>query len=214
MKIMNKLGLILPATTVFVALSAALPGTALAGNRAHVDFKGEGPSCAVPCTTPWYVGGSIGMSHLFDKKTTGTSNSVDENGVGGNVNVGYQYSEMWGGELGYNYYSPSRETSGTTEVARTYHYSVYLAGTGRYRLTNEIEALGKLGVSYNYANKVFNTAPGSAAGAQTGSLYYALAAAYNLTRKTDFVLEWSRSLGNDTTGSADLYSFGVSVKVS
>lgn len=156
----------------------------------------------------WYAGANIGVSHVFDKPAPGSGNSVNENGPGFNVNAGYQFNSLWGVEGGYNQYHNSRETTAVTNVAQTEHYAAYLAATGKYPLANQISVLGKLGASYNYANKIFNA--GAAAAAQSVSPYFGLGLTYSLTQKIDFLGQWSRSLGNHLTGSADLYAIGIS----
>lgn len=189
--------------TAAIALAAALPCTA----HAMLDNARQTLSTYTMDTPHWYASANIGVSHLFDKPAPASGNSVNENGPGFNVNTGYQFNSMCGVEGGFNKYHNSRETTATTNVAQTEHYSAYLAGTGKYPLANKISALGKLGAAYNYANKIFNA--GAAGSAQNVSLYYGIGVTYSLTQKIDFVGQWSRSLGNHLTGSADLYSIGI-----
>lgn len=193
--------------TVIASLSAAvLP---VAAHAAMYDHARQTLATYTMDEAHWYAGANIGVSHLFDKPAPGSGNSVNENGPGFNVNAGYQFNSMCGAEGGYNHYHNSRETTATTNVAQTEHYAVYLAATGKYPLANKISVVGKLGASYNYANKIFNTGP--AAAAQSVSPYYGIGLSYSLTQKIDFLGQWSRSLGNHITGSADLYAIGLSV---
>lgn len=205
MKVKQSLRYTLAAAALVSAAAITLPNAAFAGR----DYKGmcKADSCKMR-KSPWYVSANIGMSHLFDEKIPGSTNSVNQNGPGWNVNAGYNFTRYYGAEIGFNQYHDSRETAGLTEVATTEHYSAYLAGTGRYCFQNRISAIGKLGLAYSYANKVVNGASGASAGANSLSLYYGVGLAYKLTKRTKAALQWSRALGNDVTGSADLYSVG------
>ena len=155
----------------------------------------------------WYVGANLGVSHLFDQNSPGAASSVDENGPGWNAGVGYQYNSLLGAELGYTQYYNSRENSGTINVAKTEHYAVSLAATGRYPLTYRLSLLGKLGPAYTYALKTY-TAVGTALSSSSVSPYYALGLDYSMTKTVDFIGQWSRVMGNNFTGGADLFSLG------
>ena len=155
----------------------------------------------------WYVSGNLGVSHLYDKQAPGSHDSVNENGPGWNVNGGYQWNSILGGELGYTQYHDSRETKGGLNIAKTEHYAVHVAATGQYPLANQFSVVGKLGVAYSYANKIF-TASGAAAASGSVSPYAALGVAYSITKKADFVAQWEGVRGNNYTGSSTLYSLG------
>lgn len=169
------------------------------------------------CCPHWYVGGNIGGSYVHDKPFPGTPDYVAENGVGWNVNTGYQffhiYSAMFGGELGYSQYADSREyLSPSTTVGRTEHYSAYLAATGQVPLIYNFSALGKLGVAYGYARK--NAYPTNfSASANSYGLYYGGGLMYNVTKAAALVAQWNRDRGNGSTGSTDLYTIGVQVNL-
>lgn len=166
----------------------------------------------------WYVAGNIGVSHLYDTKTPNTANSVNQNGPGWNAALGYQVNSIIGAELGYTQYHPSRETigpsfgaTGSTTIAKTEHYAAYLAATGRYPLCDRFSALGKLGIAYSYANKIYTFGPSASSGSV--SLYYGLGLAYSVTQRVDLIGQWARTRGNDATGSADLYSLGATFAI-
>jgi hypothetical protein len=156
----------------------------------------------------WYVGGNLGVSHLKDSATTGTNNSVTQNGPGWSVNGGYQFNTLLGTELGFTQYHDSRETSGATNVAKTEHYAVDLVATGRYPIINRWSVIGKLGAAYAYANKIY-TAGGGAASSGSLSPYGGVGFAYAITPKIDFIAQWAAARGNEYTGSSSLYSLGL-----
>lgn len=160
------------------------------------------------CRGGWYVAGNLGVSHLYDDNAAGTSNSVDENGPGFDATLGYQFNRTWGGELGYTQFYNSRETSGSTVVARTSHFAVHANATARYPLAHRLSALGKLGLAYSYAQKIFE-ATGAAGSSGSVSPYLGLGLDYKLTRRADLLAQWSFVRGNNYTGSATLYSLGV-----
>jgi OmpA-OmpF porin, OOP family len=162
-------------------------------------------------TGHWYAGANIGVSHLHDKKNPGSTNSVNENCPGGSVVGGYQFNSLFGTELGYSQYKNSRETSGGTIIAKTEHYAVHLAATGRYPLINKLSALGKLGMAYNYAQKMA-IASGTAKSNGNVSLYWGLGFDYSITPCIDFLAQFAEAVGNkgqNSTGSADLWSIGL-----
>lgn len=158
----------------------------------------------------WYVGGNIGMSHLHDRANPGSNNSVDQNGPGAGVVAGYQFNSILGLEAGYTYYKNSRETSGNFIVAKTDHYSVHLAATGRYPLAHKFSAIAKLGAAYNYAQKIAE-ASGFSRSASAGSLYWGLGLSYSITPRYEFIAQFAEAVGNHLTGSADLWSVGLKV---
>ena len=160
----------------------------------------------------WYVGANLGVSHLYDSRAPRSRDSMNENGPGWNANVGYQFNALLGGELGYTQYHDSRETLGTASIAKTEHYGVYLAATGRYPLIDKFNLVAKLGVGYGYANKNF-TAATAAKSANSVSPYYGLGVSYSVTPRVDFILQWARLRGNNYTGSADLYSLGATFAI-
>lgn len=196
---------------VFASLPLVLTSSAFANLTTIYNNANQTLSTYTITCPHWYVSGNLGVSHLHDQPTPGLNSSVDENGPGWNVNAGYQFNGLLGAELGYTQYHDSRETFGVFNVAKTEHYSTYLAATGKYPLFYQFSALGKLGIAYSYANKIFNPGPSFSSGSV--SAYYGLGFAYSVTRTVDFVAQWASARGNDYTGSAELYSLGVTAAI-
>lgn len=160
----------------------------------------------------WYVGGGIGVSHLYDSKVPGSQDSVDENGPGWSAYGGYRFNSLLGWELGYIQYYNSRESIGTgghgsNIIAKTTHFATYTGGTLRYPLFNKFSAMGKLGVAYSYSLKEFTTGPSGSSGSV--SPFVGLGFAYSVTKNADIVADWSLVEGNNYTGSSVLFSLGV-----
>jgi hypothetical protein len=172
------------------------------------------PVVIIPSFTPtWYVGGNIGESRVHDGASPGSSDSVTEIGPGWSVDLGYKFIEFYkailAAEIGYTQYDHSSETTPGVVVATTDHFSSYAAFVGQYPLIQHFGVLGKVGVAYSYAQKVFE-ATGVSASANDYSLYYGGGLTYDITPQAALILQWARARGNDETGSTDLTSLGIS----
>lgn len=176
-------------------------------------FKGEitpvMPAAFVPS---WYAGINVGVSRTHDKAAVGSSDSVTQIGPGWNIDLGYQfvkfYNLLLAGEIGYTQYYHSTENLPGVNIANTDHFASYLALVGQYPVVNHFSVLGKLGMAYSYAKKVFTF--GASASANSYSAYYGLGIVYDLTQHASLNLQWARARGNSSTGSTDLTSLGLS----
>jgi hypothetical protein len=180
---------------------------AFASFNDYVNDASRKLSCYTLDCSHWYVAASGGVSHLYDDPAPGSGDSVDENGPGWDADIGYQWNSILGTELGYTQYYNSRETVAGGVLAKTTHFAVHLNATGRYPLAYQLSALGKLGVAYSYAQKVFFT--GAAGSAGSVSPFVGLGLDYSITPRVDMVAQWNWVRGNDYTGSATLYSLGM-----
>lgn len=181
--------------------------TALTNNAYAHYFNIPQSRYAIDCGH-WYVSANVGASHMHDKVIPNSGNSKHPWGPGWNADLGYQFNPILGSELGYTQYHDSRENAGRIAVAKTEHYALHLAVTGRYALTERINALGKLGIAYSYANKIF-TVTGFSASSGSVSPYFGLGLTYIATRKVELVAQWGMARGNRYTGSTELYSLGA-----
>jgi len=188
---------------------AATDTTVVATQATDYKMMGALPPAFVPS---WYVGGNMGVSYVHDNKASGTSNSVTQAGPGWSVDLGYQFLDfhnlLVAGELGYTQYHASNETTATTNVASTEHFAAYLAAVGEYPLVYHFGIVGKLGVAYSYAKKVF-TATAASRSSNTYSVYYGAGLAYHVTSNAAFLFQWDRARGDSKTGSTDLTSLGL-----
>src|SRR5579872_5059321 len=147
-----------------------------------VTYKDQAPVVIVNTFVPsWYVGGHVGISRVHDEPAPGSSDSVTEIGPGWTADLGYQFLEwhraLFAGELGYTQYHNSNETTPGTNIASTQHFAAYLAAVGQYPIVGHLNVLGKLGVAYSYAKKVFTF--GASASANVYSPYYGAGFSYN-----------------------------------
>lgn len=179
----------------------------------EVIYKDQVPVPVYTFVPNWYVGGHVGLSRTHDKAAPASGDSVTQIGPGWTADLGYQFFEyrraIFAGELGYTQYHNSNETAPNTNVASTEHFATYLAAVVQYPILNRFNVLGKLGVAYSYAKKVF-TGSGASASANVYSPYYGAGVSYNITQQAALVLQWARVRGNGSTGSTDLTSLGVS----
>lgn len=176
-------------------------------------YKGQLMPMSAQYAPMWYAGANIGVSTVHDKKAAGSNDSVTLIGPGWSADLGYQflklYNTTFAGELGYTQYHKSTENTPGVNVANTEHFASYAALVGHYALPCHFGILGKLGVAYSYAKKVF-VASGVSRSANVYSAYYGLGATYDMTQQASLVLQWARAHGNGKTGSTDLSSLGVS----
>lgn len=168
----------------------------------------------VPVFTPsFYAEANVGLSITHDKAAVGSGDSVTQIGPGWSAALGYHFAEFYkailSGELGFIQYHPSSENTPTTNVANTEHFATYLAAVGQYGLPYNFGILGKIGLAYSYAKKVF-VASGASASANDYSLFWGLGVSYNITKQAAFILQWNRVVGDHKTGSTDFASLGVS----
>src|SRR5579863_7718196 len=127
----------------------------------EVVYKEQAPVLVVYTFVPsWYVGGHVGMSRTHDKAAPGSGDSVTQIGPGWTADLGYNFFQYrratFAGELGYTQYHNSNETRPGVNIASTEHFSTYLAAVGQLSLVHNLNVLGKVGVAYSYAKKVFN----------------------------------------------------------
>ncbi len=160
----------------------------------------------------WYVGGHVGVSRTHDDAAPNSGDSVTQIGPGWTADLGFKFYQFWratlAAELGYTQYHNSNETLPGLNIASTEHFSSYLAGVVQIPLIHNLNVLGKFGLAYSYAKKVF-TASGVSNSANTYSPYYGAGFSYNVTKQAEIVLQWARARGNGSTGSTDLTSLGV-----
>lgn len=190
-------------------ISANAFATHAVKQQPKMSYKGEAPQsfCCNYVPPHWYVAGNLGVSHLYDLPAQGSGDSVDQNGPGWDATVGYQFTRIFGAELGYTQYYNSRETIKTAVIARTTHFAAHLNAVGRLPIYRQLDVVGKAGLAYAYAQKVFE-ASGAAASNENWSPYMGLGLAYELTTRVNMIGQWAFVVGNSRTGSSTLYSLG------
>lgn len=176
-----------------------------------------GGCMSVPCG--WYVEANAGYSTLSNTNLPG---KVDSNGAAGNLNIGYKFMPYVGLEIGYSQYSGSSINDIITgeQAGKAKHYSYDIAGRAIWPIADSgFELFGKIGaqhiattVSLNRQNPeaIINTGLTTSMGGGTTGLYMGLGGQYYLMPELAVVVQWQRAAGNGSTGTADLYSGGLS----
>lgn len=195
------------------ALFAAANVYAMKDYKDHAGITCVKKTCAYR-ESHWFFAGGLGVSHLYDKVPPGVDDSVDENGPGWDVSLGYMFNHMIGTELGYTQYYNSRETHAKFVVGKTTHFAVHLDAIGEYEFYPRWNAIGKLGIAYAYAQIIIddfndNRLDGASDSSGSVSPYMGLGIGYALTETVQLVGQWSFVRGNDYTGSNTLYSLGL-----
>lgn len=161
----------------------------------------------------WFLEGNIGYSLTHDMAVPGAT-KVTQDGVGGNVAVGYIFMEYLAAEVGYTKYADARHTAaaGAALAATNQKYSIHGAGKVMWELFDKFNVHGKFGLGF------FNTRIDFGGGGffrdeNAFHVYYGAGISYDITNTVQFILQRNRAQGDKKTGSADLFSFGTLVKL-
>ena len=163
----------------------------------------------------WYAEGNVGLTRLYNQKYSGSVNGA---GIGGNLNIGYKFMPYFTAEIGYTLYANnSIDASDGVKAANNKHYSYDIAAKEIVPIAyGGAEGFAKIGVQRLSSQiSVTNNDAASDIGltskhnSVTG-LYLGAGIQYYLTPDMACVLQWARAAGNNSTGSMDLWSVGVS----
>src|SRR3990167_1843033 len=178
------------------------------------------PAFAVlPAPFGWYVDGNLGISKLSDDNYTG---STDSSGYGGSVDFGYKFMPYFTTELGYTRYANiDIKNSAGTKAAKVQNDSLYLAGKGIVPVEGwGFELFGKLGIQRLNSRVTISDSASAASLGITSSrhkktgLYVGAGGEYYFMPEVAVLVQWARSIGDNTTGTLDLYSIGLSLMLS
>lgn len=177
------------------------------------------PAFAVMMSIPygWYAELNGGVTNISDQGFTG--NVKSSSGLGLNVNLGYKFMPFFGAEAGYTGYSKiTIENQFGTTIGEITHYAVNVAVRGIVPVVDSgFEAFTRVGYAWQWANfSISNPTAAAIIGAtssrKTGNgFYFALGGQYYLSPEMAVNLQWARAKGNNSTGTIDLYSIGVSI---
>lgn len=165
----------------------------------------------------WYIEGNLGSAHLSNKNF-GRRSSSTASGLGGNVNLGYKFMPYLGMEMGYSQYPTTNvkdqfgNKAGTDKI-----YSYGLAGRGILPIVDSgFELFAKLGVQrINSHISTTNQTAANNIGLSNGhhsatGLYIGAGAQYYFMPELAVVLQWQSAQGNNSTGTENLFSLGLS----
>jgi len=181
---------------------------------------------AVSAPAGFYVEGNVGES--FGHISAPSGFHSDENGLAGNVNLGYKFNPYLAAEAGYTQYATSKFNATGTDGfitasanARVKQAAMDLAIKGILPIEDSgFELFGKLGVARIQQNISTNVAVSdifgdsavtSGSGSQhSTNAYYGVGAQYAFTSNVIGNVQFTRAQGNSDTGSLDLASAGIS----
>jgi opacity protein-like surface antigen len=164
--------------------------------------------------TGWYVEGNAGVTREYSVSYgPGVSNS--SNGFSWNANMGYKFMPFFATEAGFTRYADGVGKYMGVKVADDSHYSLDITGKLILPVAETGLALfGKLGVAWLHSDVNLQNSGGGTSvrtGSRTGTGFYLGAGAeYSWLPNLAFNLQWQRAKGNQSTGTLDLYSGGVS----
>jgi hypothetical protein len=162
----------------------------------------------------WYVEPNIGLTKISNQTPSG---SVSGAGIGGNLNVGYKFMPYFTTELGYTLYANTGINSGGARVAKVRRYSYDLAGKGIIPFGySGTEGFAKLGIMHLVSHTSITNSQAASNIGLTGSqnnvigLYLGAGGQYYFTPQLAGIMQWARAIGNNSTGTIDLWSIGIS----
>jgi len=175
---------------------------------------------AVPVPMAWYIDANGGNSHP-QSPNYGAGTSTSSVTFGWNANIGYKFMPFFGAEFGYTKFGDTHidvSALGNAQAAKDRHYAYDIAGKAMAPFGESgLEVFGKLGISRIHshvtvtnANNASSVTLNTVGSHNTNGLYLAAGTDYALTPNLTANLQWSRAKGNSTTGTLDLYSFGLS----
>jgi OOP family OmpA-OmpF porin len=145
-------------------------------------------SCAIPAFAgDIYAGASIGA---VQQKLSADGVSSSENTTGFKLFTGYQFTPVFGAEVGYAQFGDASESDGTDGFSFK-PSAVYVAATGTWALTNEVAAFAKLGVARDHT-KIGATLDGTtySGSANETSALIGVGVSYALNTKVSITAEY------------------------
>ena len=169
----------------------------------------------MPAPYGWYVEGNVGSTNVYNKSYPG---SASTSGWGADINLGYKFMPYFSMEAGYNRYATTTiKNSAGTKAGQDKHYSFDLTSKGIVPLSaTGFELFGKLGIERVTSSlTISNATAASGIGLISGNhsttgVYLGAGAEYYFTPVLAGIVQWSRSIGNRSTGTLDLVSVGAS----
>ena len=135
---------------------------------------------------------------------SGPVTTIDDDGFGGRLYGGYQFTENWAVELGWTLYADTDVTVGGTKTDMS-QWAIDLVAKGIIPLSNGFSVYGKLGPAYVDSDR------GGSLGSDEDefTLAYGLGTSYAFSRNFEADLSWTRVHGQSVIGDADLFALGA-----
>jgi hypothetical protein len=165
---------------------------------------------AVPLPSGWFISGNAGITDISNTHY-GSGNSLSTSAFGFNFNAGYKFMPFLAGEAGYTKYGETKIKNSDTGVnATAKNTAIDLAGKAILPLGDlGAELFTKLGVAWVSSHLSGNGTAIASGTHNTTNYYLAVGAGYSYSANSQVVAQWARAQGNDTTGTSDLFSAGL-----
>ena len=170
---------------------------------------------------PYYITINAGLSRLKDFCSSPAAGfTCKDSAIAYGLDVGYQFSDMFGLELAYaNYGSPKTSglVSGSNLEVTEEISGLRFSGTASFPISNSFAFTGKLGVARTSLNNISTVTPGPVIPnytAHTTSLAYGVGVKYNINQSVALRVQYENlgKIGDETTGTdtLSLLTLGVS----
>jgi OOP family OmpA-OmpF porin len=191
---------------LFAALAIATLG-AFASN-AYAQAK---PAAPAPQLTPWYVGGSLGMTSSDFCDDLGAP-TCDDGGTGFKIFGGYQLNKNFAFELSYLDLGEAEASGGGLTVTGT--ASGFSLGALGILPIDNFSLFGRVGISFLDAEFKASGTINDSVSDSSNELTYGLGAAYNFTKNFAVRAEWERytTKVEDEKTDIDLLTIGVTYR--
>lgn len=163
----------------------------------------------------WYLDLFVGATKISNSDLPGDESS---SGIGGGGSLGFKFMPYFAAEIGVTRYTNSTIKDGLGVTAATAkRYSVDIAAKGILPFYDTgFEAFGKLGIGRIYNRvSIDNSTAARNVGISNSShssngVYVGLGAQYFFMPEFSVIGQWARQQGDSATGTADLFSIGLS----
>lgn len=188
-------------TLMFIGLLGAASLPAQAASNSAEDVTGP------------YIGGALGRSD-FNHHNLGVPRvGGDEHDTAGKVYGGYRFNEFFGVEGGYARLGSFTERvtlgNGSTVDQNGRGRSFYVAGTGRYALSQKFALTGRLGLSSGRVSGTSVMPAGTKVIGSSGALMVGVGAEFQIAQKIALTLDYDRFGRLSDKISGNLISAGV-----
>lgn len=163
----------------------------------------------------WYFDANVGYTKLLDISLNGGSASTT--GAGGSLTLGYKFMPYFGLEIGYTKYADSKvsdQAGANAGTLKSYSYDLSVKGIMPV-YDSGMEFFAKLGVQRGHTRFSINNLAAADSINMTGTssshtgLYIGAGGQYYFMPELAVMGQWARAVGNQSVGTLDLYSIGI-----
>jgi OOP family OmpA-OmpF porin len=158
---------------------------------------------AIASTPGFYFGAALDSATpnaTYDNSTT--SYSGDSKGIGGGLNIGYNFSSYFAIELGAHYFgntSLTNNTSGTSDTISRSQWFPYLALRPMYPWTKTFNTFLQVGGGYDYATQDFSATPADDDKTTIGRAapFFGAGIGYNISQAFEVDLSYNQIINSE-----------------